>query len=143
MNNAYTTEVAVFDTLLGREIDYIDSMEEGSHEVRIRLKQEYGSNYDNEFVRLFHEQECCESVYLEDVNGDPDDLLRGRIVMFEAVTQRSDDPYEHGEDSLTWTFFKIATTNGTVVLRWYGGSNGWYSEDVTVMLERVEELRLY
>ena len=81
-------------------------------------------------IKMYHSQECCEQVELEDVCGEFSDLLDSPILMFESVSNK--DEYTNGHDSCTWTFYKIATIKGSVTLRWFGGSNGWYSEEVNV-----------
>ena len=79
-----------------------------------------------------HSQDCCESVYVEDVNGDMADLIGGTVVLAEERTSR-DTPEgvePCGYESETWTFYTIRTTRGDVDIRWCGSSNGYYSESV-------------
>ena len=81
---------------------------------------------------LFHEQDCCESVYIESIAGDLQDLVGSEILMAEEVTERSYD--EENMWSTTWTFYKLATIVGYVDMRWCGTSNGYYSEYTTLAL---------
>jgi hypothetical protein len=72
-------------------------------------------------------------VYIEDICGDLEDLVGLPILMAEETSSRENPPEvvrEHYDDSFTWTFYKIATNKGNVTIRWYGGSNGYYSESV-------------
>lgn len=88
---------------------------------------------EGETYRLFHYQGCCESVTIEDINGDLNDLVGSPITQAEESTSHT-NPTDHAapeyQDSFTWTFYKLATKKGYVTIRWYGESNGYYSESV-------------
>jgi len=83
---------------------------------------------DGRVFKFFHEQECCESVSIEEIHGDLEDLVGRKIVQAEYVTEDASE--EDDEGTATWTFYKFATNRGSVTVRWYGASNGYYSESV-------------
>ena len=90
---------------------------------------------NGEQFKLYHSQDCCESVYVEDVIGDMADLIGSPLLMAEEISYCNEDPDgitppEYQNDSFTWTFYKFATIKGYVTIRWYGESNGYYSESV-------------
>jgi len=92
---------------------------------------------DDKFYKMYHEQDCGEDIYLEDVNGDMADLIGVPLLTAEAISNNNKIPFVKGRNhchidmaSYTWTFFKFETSNGFVVLRWCGNSNGCYSEEV-------------
>ena len=80
-------------------------------------------------VKLFHDQDWCEHVTIEDICGSLDDLIGSPIIRATQDSNR-DNPKKDGDDSHTWTFYNIATAKGHVTIRWYGSSNGYYSEGV-------------
>ena len=80
---------------------------------------------------MYHDQDCCESVVINDISGDWDDLIGSPLLIAEAALNSSTDDEKESGDSQTWTFYKFATIGGYVDIRWIGESNGYYSESVT------------
>lgn len=82
--------------------------------------------------KMYHHQNCCESVYIEDIIGDIEDLIGSPIIMASEDSSNDNPPgvVKEYQNSFTWTFYNIATAKGHVIFRWYGESNGYYSEEV-------------
>ena len=124
-----------FSEIVGKTFTKIEKVMAGSY-----IEELLFSTVEEQF-KMYHNQDCCESVYLEDVVGDLNDLIGKPILMaYEAsnhdeVTnnRQAEDGYV---DSETWTFYHLATIKGYVTLRWVGSSNGYYSESVT--FEKVD-----
>ena len=93
-------------------------------------------NATERFV-FFHAQDCCESVSIEDVCGDLEDLVGEPLLLAEEVSGATEPDVEHSE-SYTYTFYKFATRKGYVDVRWLGESNGYYSEGVSLGRELVD-----
>lgn len=84
---------------------------------------------DAELYLMKHYESCCESVEVDDICGPIEWLLDSPILRAEERTN-SDEPRNKRDDSFTWTFYELATLKGAVTIRWYGTSNGYYSEAV-------------
>lgn len=82
--------------------------------------------------RMYHSQDCCEEVTIEDICGDLNDLLYYPIILATEDTNRKEIEGLKAEknDTFTWTFYNIANKHGHVTIRWFGTSNGYYSEEV-------------
>ncbi|MCK9568592.1 hypothetical protein M0R72_06595 [Candidatus Pacearchaeota archaeon] len=91
---------------------------------------------DKEQYVLFHNQECSEHVTVEDIAGDIADLIGTPIIEAEEISgdigPEGWKPDKYAE-SWTWTFYKISTIKGSVTIRWFGCSNGYYSERVDLV----------
>ena len=118
-----------FSELLGKVIINIERNNTNDNEELI-FHLSNGAIY-----KQFHEQNCCEYVHIEDIDGDLNDLIGYRLLQADESTQ--DAANATNVDSATWTFYRMATIKGYVTIRWYGSSNGYYSEGVSV--EKIKE----
>jgi hypothetical protein len=116
--------VKIFDNMIGKMISKINGEIDDSELV-------FFAKDGSEF-RFLHQPNCCEEVYIEDICGDLNDLIDSPITMAEEVSN-IDEPKlprdVYAGDSYTWTFYKFGTNRGTVTVRWFGVSNGCYSEE--------------
>lgn len=96
--------------------------------VEVHDDEIYFDTEDGERYLMYHAQDCCETVYVEDVIGDVEDLIGSPLTMAEEVSERGESRF----GTSTWTFYKLATNKGYVTFRWLGESNGYYSESVDI-----------
>ena len=114
--------------------------------VFTRVSGEVGSDsmvFENATERFvfFHYQDCCESVDINDIVGDLQDLVGEPLLLAEEV--QGETPVDFNEmdhESVTWTFYKFATRKGYVDVRWLGESNGYYSESVSLRHKLVDKV---
>jgi hypothetical protein len=70
---------------------------------------------------LYHGQDCCEIVSINDINGSWDDLIGSPLLVAEEATSENETPDgvtpPEYPDSYTWTFYKLATIKGFVDVR--------------------------
>lgn len=111
------------ENLIGKVLTHVNVNRYGNNGDSIIFVCDDGAEY-----KMYHEQDCCETVEIEDIDGDLDDLVGSEILVAE---ERSSDD-ENASESATWTFYTIATALGWVTIRWYGYSNGYYSESAQV-----------
>ena len=127
--NAWKDNVP-FDTLVGRRITKITGAEAGSDFVEFHCD-------DGTLFGMFHDQDCCESVDLHEFDGDPQRTI-GLVTAAREETSTDRPALSEWDDSHTWTFYVLETEGGTLHLRWYGTSNGYYGEGVDFCVRTIQ-----
>ena len=80
-------------------------------------------------VKMYHKQECCEHVWIEEIHGDLQALIGYPLTTAEVYT-RDGGESEDGDDRM-FTFYRIGNERHLTTIRWCGESHH-YSIDVTV-----------
>ncbi len=136
MTNKYET----YNTLADRPVENLQDLQGrvlskvvqlGDEELRFHLTDDY-------YVKMYHSQDCCESVTIEDIVGDLDDLVGTPLLLVEESVSHNNDDNDSYETS-TWTYYRFRTIKGSVDIRWYGSSNGYYSESVDIEIVERED----
>ena len=118
---------ANFFELKGQIVKEITGLEKNSPEAHIVTNQ---TTY-----KLYHHQDCCESVLIENVIGDEKDILNEEIIFAEEDAGAKDPDwatdYDH-DYSHTWTKYVLKTKNASLEFWFLGESNGYYNESVSI-----------
>lgn len=110
------------ERLIGKTLFEVQGLEDGSEVVNLVTTE-------GDILQMYHRQDCCEFVRVEEVFGDVDWLVGSPIVTAEC--RIGDNQLDTGSyESATWTFYEFATNKGSVTIRWLGTSNGYYGEGV-------------
>ena len=99
-------------------------------EVIVKNDLIYFITDNSRIFKMYHKQDCCETVCIDDIAGDMSDLIGLPLLTAEEVSNNDSPPEPDNYGTHTWTFYKLATFKGHVVIRWFGESNGFYSESV-------------
>lgn len=116
------TRVTELKEFIGKTLKSVNVINNESN-IKIIFEFEEGQKYE-----MSHQQYCCEDVYIEDITGNMANLIGRELTMAEEVQELG----EKEDGTFTWTFYKLATELGYVTIRWYGESNGYYSESVDI-----------
>ncbi len=111
-------DLCVFKEIIGKTIKNIEKYDDDNLYFNFTTGEKW---------HMYHEQNCCERVHIEDIIGDLDDLVGSPLIIAEERTGKN----PHASESGTWTFYAFATLKGYVDIRWNGESNGYYSEAVS------------
>lgn len=126
----YNTTIEDVKENLASGIKKVVGYKEATEEIYFYCK-------NGNIVKFYHYQDCCEYVFLADADGltnGVDIFTDCNWCVIEEVikdnTDKDTEPIYEYDDSYTWTFYKFKTNKGYDTMRWYGTSNGYYSENV-------------
>ena len=110
-----------FSALVGEVLDAVDIDRE---ENQILLTTRSGRKF-----LVYHEQDCCETVAISGQDGSFDKLI-GKVIV--EVRDIAVDTGDDEIDSQTTTTLVFRVDDQTIISRWIGDSNGYYSESVDI-----------
>ena len=109
-------------SLVGEVLTHIDT-DEKNNEVLL-------TTASGRQIKIFHSQDCCESVYIEDTEGNWHELIGKVLVEAKHEESSEGDPPQEYAESWTRTSLTFKVDGATVISKWIGESNGYYSESV-------------
>lgn len=118
--------------IIGATILAVEGCTVGSNSVTFRTdKGDLRFHFDSDYWGR-----CNVSVRVEDVTGDPEDLIGGVVSIAEERMKQNGEEKDY---RTRWTFYTFRTTKGDLDLRWLGSDNGHYSVSVPTKWTNKEE----
>ena len=124
---ADVTPINKLDCFIGKTFVSIEGMTPGSEEITFTCS-------DGSVYKMDHYQDCCEYCWLPHYQDCCEYCWLPHYQDCCEYCWLPHYPREYEPESQTWTFYKFRTLKGYVDLRWFGESNGFYSESVNVEL---------
>ena len=122
-----SSEIFNFENLKGVTLKFVEFKKNGCRNGDIlTFRDTDGNTYE-----MYNDQDCCESVWLEDQCGSWVDILNTPILSAHVIESEQ-------ERGCTWTFYTLVTIHGSMTLRWIGESNGYYSESVSFTKLKID-----
>jgi len=123
-----------FKDLVGEILDHVDIFpKDKENPSEIILTTRSGKKF-----KIYHSQDCCEHVFLESVQGEWKELIGQTINEVSNLEKDASDEEQYNH--ATRTILKFKADYDTVITKWYGSSNGYYSESVNIRELKGEDL---
>ncbi len=113
--NGYRTKTLRFEDLKGKMLSSIMGK---VGDTEVTFTENNGRMYKL-YNKEGHENDV--TITIDDIVGDFGDTTESPILLAEEV---SNSP----TSGQTWTFYKLSTIKGSITIKWFGESNGYYSE---------------
>lgn len=122
-----TKKRIMLESLVGETLSSIDVLDDKSMKEQHQILL---TTCSGRRILITHERDCCEFVRIESTQGQWKDLI-GRVILLASDVDEEMDKNEYGM-SATETTLTFKTDKDTVICKWIGESNGYYSESVDI-----------
>lgn len=139
--NIHSNNAIDATSLIGETLASVDYFPEKNRNCRDTSEQFLLTTVSGRQIAITHIRDCCESVHVESTAGDWTEII-GKVIIDASrrtvVIRGCNDVYE-GRDRLEETYIEFDANDATLVQKWIGNSNGYYSTDAN--LYEIEQER--
>lgn len=135
--NVHSNNVIDAASLIGETLVSVDYFPHGSKNCGYTSEQFLLTTASGRQIVITHMEECCESVHVESTEGDWSEII-GKVIIDAScrtvLIKRFNDGGEENdyEDRNEETYITFIVDDATIVQKWIGNSNGYYSTDANL-----------